>query len=351
MNATSIPQNIAGHDLVLGHLSIATRLAYAYHTSYPRIELDDLKQAAYMGLLFAAKNFDDSKGRSFATYAGFWVRQQLSLCVVQNPRGCLFVPRHLACAHKQLLKFFTNNPHASTEDAQRHVNQHRENPLKQGGVLALLQVGLQCLSLDHPVGNEGRPLYEVVPEPNQEEDQDGWMELGKLISPAIRAMTRLVVHECLKGAEENPEGSAKQAVNLLLVSMRAGLFGYSPAGHYTIAEKLAELEIANVARTQQGIQQRLERINRMLRFRCGFTADDILGLKRGMMHMDTELGGPQATSPDWSRLTPNMTIPSHPEALMETLARIIRCADELGEFTEAERQHARPYITIGSIPT
>lgn len=57
------------------HASLVKRIAYQLLGKLPEtVQLDDLLQAGMLGLLEASKNYDDSKGASFETFAGIRIR-------------------------------------------------------------------------------------------------------------------------------------------------------------------------------------------------------------------------------------------------------------------------------------
>jgi len=57
-------------QLVIDHMPLANNLAKKKSQSVPKnISLDELKSAAYMGLVDAASKFDDKKGVPFSCYA------------------------------------------------------------------------------------------------------------------------------------------------------------------------------------------------------------------------------------------------------------------------------------------
>lgn len=61
--------------LVQAHAVLVKRIAYHLAGRLPRsVQLDDLMQAGMIGLLEAARNYDDSKGASFETYATIRIR-------------------------------------------------------------------------------------------------------------------------------------------------------------------------------------------------------------------------------------------------------------------------------------
>lgn len=61
--------------LIKRHASLVKRIAYHLLGKLPdTVQLDDLLQAGMLGLLEASKNYDDSKGASFETFAGIRIR-------------------------------------------------------------------------------------------------------------------------------------------------------------------------------------------------------------------------------------------------------------------------------------
>lgn len=67
--------NGSSEDLLLKHAPLVKRIAYHLHGRLPdHVQVDDLIQAGMIGLIDAWRNFDDSKGASFETYAGIRIR-------------------------------------------------------------------------------------------------------------------------------------------------------------------------------------------------------------------------------------------------------------------------------------
>ncbi len=61
--------------LVRAHAPLVKRIAYHLLARLPAsVQVDDLIQAGMMGLMEAARRFDDSQGASFETYAGIRIR-------------------------------------------------------------------------------------------------------------------------------------------------------------------------------------------------------------------------------------------------------------------------------------
>lgn len=62
-------------DLMAQHAGLVKRIAYHLAARLPAsVEIDDLIQAGSIGLLEAARNFQDDRGASFETYAGIRIR-------------------------------------------------------------------------------------------------------------------------------------------------------------------------------------------------------------------------------------------------------------------------------------
>jgi RNA polymerase sigma factor for flagellar operon FliA len=63
------------HHLVLEHAQLVKKIAHHLRGRLPQtVMLEDLMQAGMIGLLEAAKKFDEGKGASFETYAGIRIR-------------------------------------------------------------------------------------------------------------------------------------------------------------------------------------------------------------------------------------------------------------------------------------
>lgn len=75
----------ARQDLCVKNRGLVLKLALKYyHYLGNDLEMDDLEQAGYMGLLRAAQSFDISMGTSFTTYAVYWIRQSMSRDLVDT---------------------------------------------------------------------------------------------------------------------------------------------------------------------------------------------------------------------------------------------------------------------------
>lgn len=93
-------------ELVIQHAPLVKRIAYHMRAKLPdNITLDDIIQAGLVGLLEAAKQFDDNKGASFETYANIRIRGHILDEVRRNdwvPRSVYRNARKVAEAVKQV---------------------------------------------------------------------------------------------------------------------------------------------------------------------------------------------------------------------------------------------------------
>ncbi len=103
--------------LVKTHALLVKRIAYHLSGRLPRsIQIDDLMQAGMVGLLEAVRNYDDSKGASFETYAGIRIRGNMLDEVRRNdwvPRSVYRNARIIATAVRQV-------EHRLSRDAKDH---------------------------------------------------------------------------------------------------------------------------------------------------------------------------------------------------------------------------------------
>ncbi|MDF1758245.1 MAG: RNA polymerase sigma factor FliA [Legionellaceae bacterium] len=93
-------------SLIKAHSVLVKRIVYHLAGRLPRsVQIDDLMQAGMMGLLEAARYYDDSKGASFETYASIRVRGYILDEVRRNdwvPRSVYKNSRKISSAVRSL---------------------------------------------------------------------------------------------------------------------------------------------------------------------------------------------------------------------------------------------------------
>jgi len=67
------------NQLILNHIPLANKLAWQKAKKTPkRIDVDDLKSAAYMGLVDAAYKYDKNRSATFGTYASWRIKGEIN---------------------------------------------------------------------------------------------------------------------------------------------------------------------------------------------------------------------------------------------------------------------------------
>lgn len=75
----------AEHDICVKNENLVRKYAYAYKKYMNNhLELEDLMQVGFMGLIKAAKKFDLSMDNEFSTYAVWWIKQAILREIMDN---------------------------------------------------------------------------------------------------------------------------------------------------------------------------------------------------------------------------------------------------------------------------
>lgn len=81
---------------------------YYYGFAGNNLEMDDLIQEGYIGLIKAANKFDSALGNSFSTYAVFWIKQQIHRSILDT--GFMIrIPVHMMERIFQVVKLETDS--------------------------------------------------------------------------------------------------------------------------------------------------------------------------------------------------------------------------------------------------
>ena len=103
--------------LIKTHALMVKRIAHHLLGRLPRsIQLDDLVQAGMLGLLEAARHYDDTKGASFETYAGIRIRGHMLDEVRRND----WVPRSVYRNARMVSKAVRQVENRVSRDAKDH---------------------------------------------------------------------------------------------------------------------------------------------------------------------------------------------------------------------------------------
>ena len=136
--------------LVEANMRLVINIAKNYRTAL--VPFEDLVQEGAIGLMTAAERFDPAKGYRFSTYATHWIRQAISRAI-DNKAKAIRIPAHvseslrkLERARALLVREHGEEPTAETLASHLGLTLRKVN--------ALLQAGLEPVSLDMLVGDE-----------------------------------------------------------------------------------------------------------------------------------------------------------------------------------------------------
>jgi RNA polymerase primary sigma factor len=157
------------------------------------LPLSDLINEGNLGLIRAAKRFDEKKNFRFISYAVWWIRQAIlqSLAeqsrIIRLPLNRVGTIHHVARMQNKLEQKYRRVPTAQ-EIA-------RELSLEENEVHETLKIGNTHLSLDAPLqkGTDSR-LIDVLHDDNQEGTDDGAMDIS-LREEILRTLDTLTKRE------------------------------------------------------------------------------------------------------------------------------------------------------------
>ena len=94
----------AAQDLCRKNRGLVLKYAYSYYRFFGNdLDMEDLEQAGYLGLLRAADSFDIARSTCFTTYAAYWIRQSISRQLVDTGYT-IRLPEHVAQMMKKVTR-------------------------------------------------------------------------------------------------------------------------------------------------------------------------------------------------------------------------------------------------------
>ncbi len=138
--------------LVQANLRFVVSVAKQYQNN--GLTLNDLINEGNVGLLKAAKRFDETRGFKFITFAVWWIRQSILTAIIENsrmirlPYNKFHSQKQINTAYQSFLQQFEREP--SPEEISELFG------MKPEDVYSILQSNNKTISLDSPVdGQEG----------------------------------------------------------------------------------------------------------------------------------------------------------------------------------------------------
>ncbi len=180
---------LAKEELCVKNKRLVYKYAFAYSKYYKhKLDIQDLAQVGFIGLLRGAELFDCSKGNAFSTYVVWWIKEKISREIADNG-FTIRIPVHMFETVNKLARV-----KQSIEDELKREPTTEELAKEMGmepsKIIALARLEDQIKkmpSLDAMVGEDGdTPLWELI------EDT--------LVEPPERLCERNVLHEDLEKA-------------------------------------------------------------------------------------------------------------------------------------------------------
>jgi RNA polymerase primary sigma factor len=171
--------------MIESHLALVRVIARTFRTT--ALSFDDLVQDGTVGLVQAVERFDHRRGVRFSTYAAWWIRRAI-LDAINNSH----VIRTPAQARRQL----TAVRRAEDELARTHTGPASDGDisaqtgLSASSVRSLRAAAYVTASLDEPVGEDTRPLLELVSDQSAVDPSENAIEREN--HDEVNAMLRLL---------------------------------------------------------------------------------------------------------------------------------------------------------------
>jgi RNA polymerase primary sigma factor len=147
---------LATNKLVTANLKFVVSVAKQYQTSGDLLE--DLISAGNIGLIEAAKRFDETKGFKFISYAVWWIRQSIIQYISENnktiriPSNKINASSKLKTINSDLEQSLERKP-TLFEISEEYKNKH-EDSITEESVYEILYCNVHSNSLDAKVNSD-----------------------------------------------------------------------------------------------------------------------------------------------------------------------------------------------------
>lgn len=158
------------------------------------LDIEDLIQVGFMGLLKAAERFDASKECAFSTYAVWWIRQSITREIADSA-NTIRIPVHMVESVNKATRIDGSLSHVETDFFKRVKLVANEMNCGVDQVLeyfAIRNCIMSTVSLDVPIGeDQDTPLWQFLPEKGTEtiEEQYEGKELKTVLGQVLEQLT------------------------------------------------------------------------------------------------------------------------------------------------------------------
>ncbi|MDQ3393092.1 MAG: RNA polymerase sigma factor RpoD/SigA [Bacteroidota bacterium] len=180
---------IALEKLAKANLRFVVSVAKQYQNS--GLTLGDLINEGNLGLIKAAKRFDETRGFKFISYAVWWIRQSIMQALAEQSR-IVRLPLNRVGSLTKISKAFSDlEQKFQREPSPEELAEELDITAEE--VSANLKISGRHVSMDAPfVNGEENSLLDVLSDDNQEKPDSGMMvdSLQKDIQRALATLTK-----------------------------------------------------------------------------------------------------------------------------------------------------------------